>query len=63
MADSDMHRPQEDNRVHDEIRSLDSHILSLTLQTESSINIPQEDNVEARSGMVLGVIANLLTHS
>lgn len=63
MVESDTQRHADDNRLHDEIRSLDSHILSLTVQTEPSISIPQDDNVETRAGMTLGAIANLLTHS
>lgn len=63
MVDSDMKRAAEGNPLHVEIASLDSHILSLTVQTDSYIDITQQDNVEDRAGMGLGVIANLLTHS
>jgi hypothetical protein len=63
MVESDMERPGGDNHLQIEISTLDSHIVSLSMQTDSYIGITQQDNVEDRTGMALGVIANLLTHS
>lgn len=47
----------------DEIQSLDSHILGLNMQTEQYMETKPNCNVEARAGLALGVIANLLSHS
>lgn len=63
MVDSDTERCGGDDHLQLEISNLDSHIVSLSMQTDSYIGITQQDNVEDRAGMALGVIANLLTHS